>query len=192
MHLQRVIAENPHARVPMLDPTTIADISTRLNELETHVADTNSNTPATADPNELTPQLTSAVRKSMQSKLDAITRAIRRYEKRATALGMQMESRMQDLDTRVKDALTLAAAAERSREGSAMILLNFLCALIVVPARVAFILGAFVLRVPLDTLQRVKAWVQSITGLGGAKAKARSQRESDGRNNVKRSKRIVS
>jgi hypothetical protein len=50
---------------------------------------------------------------SIQPQLDALNRAVRRYEKRATMQSVIMDSRLRDLDTRVNDALSLAAAASR-------------------------------------------------------------------------------
>ena len=133
IHLQRTVASNPHApcssggggggagTTPPLSPNTVHDLTTRLTDLETHVADytvpSTPNTPSKLVQSQL-PDLTTQIRKSFQPDLDALNRAVRRYEKRATLLSMQTEKRLQDLESRMGDAITLAAAAERSSHQS--------------------------------------------------------------------------
>ena len=137
LYLQRTINTSTTAE-DSSSSSTIVDLSSRLNDLEAHVAAaantaTNPSSPAT------TAQLTTEVRKYVQPDLDALNRAVRRYEKRATLLTMQTESRLQDLEARMSDAITLAAAAERSsyskspRRGSAFVLLDWICASVVLP-----------------------------------------------------------
>lgn len=122
------------------DPQKVQDLSSRLDDLEAHVA-TSVTTAAKSSPAAATtPQITAEVRKSVQPDIDALNRAVRRYEKRATLLSMQTESRLQDLESRMADAITLAAAAERSnaqkpKHSSALILLDWICAAIVLPVQ---------------------------------------------------------
>jgi len=52
--------------------------------------------------------------KHLQTQVDALNRAVRRYEKRSTAQTIILEGRLHDLDNRVSDALSLAAAASRN------------------------------------------------------------------------------
>ena len=114
LHLQRTIAFNPQLHPNnSISPSTIQDLQTRLKELETHVADTTLNGSPTKSP---TPDLMMQVRKSLQPDLDALNRAVRRYEKRMTVLSIQTDSRLQELEKRMTDAITLAAAAERSTQ----------------------------------------------------------------------------
>lgn len=101
-----------------MSSATVNDLHHRLAEIEKHIADTNtngSNGTATKSP---TADLVPQVRKTLQPDLDALNRAVRRYEKRATLLSLQTESRLQDLGKRLGDAITLAAAAERSSQSS--------------------------------------------------------------------------
>lgn len=140
LYLQRSI--NPSAIPGSISPDVqrLQDLSFRLDDLEAHVAmsvTTSAKSSLAAAP---TAQITTEVRKSMQPDLDALNRAVRRYEKRATLLTMQTESRLQDLESRMADAITLAAAAERSiaqkpRYSSALTLLDWLCAIIVLPVQ---------------------------------------------------------
>ncbi len=110
LYLQRTMAMNPHSQSSNVSPSTLEDLQTRLTELETHVVDTTSNGTALKSP---PPDLTTQARKAIQPDLDALNRAVRRYEKRTTLLSLQTESRLQELEKRLGDAITLAAAAER-------------------------------------------------------------------------------
>lgn len=53
------------------------------------------------------------VRNAIQPELDALNRAVRRYERKATVLALQTESRLGSVDTRLNDAIALAAAAAK-------------------------------------------------------------------------------
>ena len=50
----------------------------------------------------------------IQPELDALNRAVRRYEKKATVLALQTEARLGAVDTRLDDAIALAAAAAKA------------------------------------------------------------------------------
>ena len=116
LYLQRTVSVNPHAQnSSSISSETIHDISTRLADIEKHVVDNNSNG---APSNASSADLIAQTRKSVQPDLDALNRAVRRYEKRATLLTLQTESRLQELEKRMGDAITLAAAAERSSQSN--------------------------------------------------------------------------
>ena len=145
LHLQRTVATNPHLP-PQSSPSASAltDLSTRLAELESHIADT---TTANGNTSKLPPSqdLTSQIRKNLQPDLDALNRAVRRYEKKATLLAMQTESRLVDLEKRMTDAITLAAAAERTsqsnrqRSGSGISLIfDYVATVAMLPIRLAW------------------------------------------------------
>lgn len=57
--------------------------------------------------------LAKEVRDSIQPELDALNRAVRRYEKKVTLLQSQTEARFIALESRMEDAIALAAAAAR-------------------------------------------------------------------------------
>ena len=115
LHLQRVVATNPHSSPGSISPSALQDLQTRIADLETYAVDTKSN----GSPSKtISADLTTQVRKSIQPDLEALNRAVRRYEKRATLLTMQTESRLQELEKRMGDAITLAAAAERSSQSN--------------------------------------------------------------------------
>ncbi len=60
--------------------------------------------------------LTTEVRRTLQPDLDALNRAVRRYEKRATLQTFQTESRLNELESRLNDAISLAAAAANNAQ----------------------------------------------------------------------------
>ena len=163
LHLQRVVNSNPY-EAAKVDPGQILDLINRLNELESHVADKSSSTNGNIVPSNTT-QVTTEVRKLLQPDLDALNRAVRRYEKRATLLTLQTESRLQDLESRMADAISLAAAAERgnlaSRRGSAAVLLDWACASIVVPASAAWTMMILPGRILGKTMGWAEGWVGS-------------------------------
>ncbi len=140
LHLQRTLTPSLINGALSHEPQKINDLSARLDDLEAHIAATATSAPNNCIITPTTAETTAEVRKSLQPDIDALNRAVRRYEKRATLLSMQTESRLQDLESRMADAITLAAAAERSnarkpRHGSALMLLDWVCAAVILPVR---------------------------------------------------------
>lgn len=107
LHLQRVV--RPNFDVDDKPVTSeIQELSRRLAELESRVTEPVDRTDAKAM------EFNTTIQQSLQTQLDALTRAVRRYEKRQVAQTIQIEARFNDLETRLKDALSLAAAAART------------------------------------------------------------------------------
>lgn len=104
-HLQRIVQSNSNDNLRIADAR---ELSQRISELEARLEGPVANTDV-----DLT-RLSAEVRQSTQLQLDALNRAVRRYEKRHIAQSLQIEARFQDLETRLRDALALAAAAARS------------------------------------------------------------------------------
>lgn len=113
--LQRVVRSD---RDNDLRNADIRDLSDRLGNLENRIT-------STADSGVETAKMGATVRQSLQPQLDALNRAVRRYEKRQVAQTMQSEARFQELDSRVKDALALAAAAARSGQRPGIVSIGF-------------------------------------------------------------------
>ncbi|KAF2630215.1 hypothetical protein BU25DRAFT_335654 [Macroventuria anomochaeta] len=104
-HLQRIVKTDPR---DLVDPNHAQAIAQRLSELEGRLSGPTAN-------NDLeTSRVAAEVRQGIQIQLDAITRAIRRYEKRSAAQTIQIEARFQEVDLRLKDSLSLAAMAART------------------------------------------------------------------------------
>ncbi|KAL8645132.1 MAG: hypothetical protein Q9226_007440 [Calogaya cf. arnoldii] len=112
LYLQRAAGATLHDQTN-LDAPSVADMAKRMDELEAYIAKPLTGK-AAQGANYDVEQMKSEVRSSLQPDLDALNRAVRRYEKRMVALTMQTESRLQELESRMSDAITLAAAAERS------------------------------------------------------------------------------
>lgn len=165
LYLQRSISSSTVNGSISPDLQKFQDLSSRLDDLEAHIA-TSVTTFANAKSVSPTVQITAEVRKSFQPDLDALNRAVRRYEKRATLLSMQTESRLQDLESRMADAITLAAAAERSsnaqklwRNSSALTLLDWVCATIVLPVQTIGMCINFPVKVVWTTVAAVEGYV---------------------------------
>ena len=114
LHLQRIVNSNPYTTVdaPPVDTKTLLH---RLEELESRPRAESPGSTNAADAN-LNGKLTAEVRREIQPDLDALTRAVRRYEKRATLQAFQTETKLLDLEARVGDAVSLAAAAVSKRD----------------------------------------------------------------------------
>lgn len=139
LHLQRIVNSNPFsaAEAPPFDAAALLH---RLEDLESRnraespgsssAMDTNSNRDVTAE-----------VRRAIQPDLDALTRAVRRYEKRATLQAFQTDTKLQELESRIGDAVTLAAAAASKREQAGFS--GWVTATVAIPLQVAgVIVGA--------------------------------------------------
>lgn len=107
LHLQRIVREA--SREPVRSADT-QQLSQRIAELEGRL-----DGPPPANNNEVdVEKLSAEVRQTTQLQLDALNRAVRRYEKRHMAQSLQIEARFQDLEARLGDTLALAAAAART------------------------------------------------------------------------------
>lgn len=160
LHLQRTVNSNPFEE-DKIDGDKLADLSKRLDEIETHVVQKTS-PPNGSAPAPSTTQVSAEVRKQLQPELDALNRAVRRYEKRTTLLTMQTEARLQDLESRMADAITLAAAAERgaasTKRGSASVLFDWMCAFIVLPLQTTWTMVSIPTRVATKAVEMLEGY----------------------------------
>jgi uncharacterized coiled-coil protein SlyX len=147
MHLQRVVKSDPD----LLKPDT-QHISQRLSELETRFSG-----PATGSVE--TTQIVAEVRQTMQPQLDALTRAIRRYEKRNAAQTAQIEARFREVDARLKDTLSLAAAAARTgqRPGFVVVAMSWMVGVVNSTLQMAWDVAMFPLRTALSAVNPIKS-----------------------------------
>ena len=115
LHLQRIVNANPYDTVNGKDTGEIKDLARRLGDLEARSSlavmspGTSSLEPTLNGKQSAV--LTTELRRTLQPDLDALNRAVRRYEKRATLQAFQTESRLLDLEAKLNDAISLAAAA---------------------------------------------------------------------------------
>lgn len=130
LHLQRIVQATP------VEPSLMAkyeNMCNRVAQLEQRAAAAEEATSATlvanaakqaqqkaggARGNKPDAALVREVRNAIQPELDALNRAVRRYETKATVLALQTESRFGSVDTKVQDAISLAAAASELRNNS--------------------------------------------------------------------------
>ena len=147
LYLQRVVSSNPHQTSSSISQQdTIDELTHRISELESQLPTTPNGTPKSPiNPAQQQQDLINATRKTLQPDVDALNRAVRRYEKRATLLTMQTESRLQGLEGKLADAITLAAAAERSsqaskqRRGSGVVMmLDWATSAVLIPVQLAW------------------------------------------------------
>lgn len=165
LHLQRIVNSNPYINTPT-SPSTSADISDltqRINDLENL---TTSISPQPSSTNLTTKEkssLTSSIRSTLQPELDALNRAVRRYEKRATLQAFQTDSRLQDLENRLNDAISLAAAAANTasyKRGFTGVVIEWCATAVVVPVQVAGWLVALPWKVAKGTWSWISALVR--------------------------------
>jgi hypothetical protein len=93
--------------------------------------------------------VTTEVRRTLQPELDALNRAVRRYEKRATLQTMQTESRLLDIEARLVDAISLAAAAAQNgqqRYGFMSMFAEWIAAGLVLPLQAVGVLAGLPFR----------------------------------------------
>lgn len=110
LHFQRIVREAPRESIR---PADAQQLSQRMSELEGRLDGAQTPNPKSNYEADFE-KITAEVRQTTQIQLDGLTRAVRRYEKRHMVQSLQIEARFQDLESRLKDALALAAAAART------------------------------------------------------------------------------
>lgn len=110
LHLQRIVRDAPRGAVR---PVDAQQLSQRMAELESRLDGASSSNNKNTSQIDVE-KLSTEIRQTTQLQLDALNRAVRRYEKRHMAQSIQIEARFQDLEARLQDTLALAAAAART------------------------------------------------------------------------------
>lgn len=153
LHLQRIVNTNPYVSSSAMDNEDAQGILQRLEALEAH---TSLPTTRSSSESALAPKQTNAlvgeVRKALGPDIDALNRATRRYEKRATLQAFQTDSKLQELEARLNDAISLAAAAANSAQrphGFTGIIVEWASTAIVLPLQGI----AAAVRLPFTTLK---------------------------------------
>jgi hypothetical protein len=125
LHLQKIVAGGPPSAGSSKESQELqADIIARLAELEDRL-EANTLVPSTvsiaqkADVSDLSSDL----RKRYEPRLEGLERAVRRYEKRSMTLAMAVDNRLQLLETRLQEALSLTAAvaAQNSQQNGGVL-----------------------------------------------------------------------
>ena len=175
LHLQRVVGSSPTDE-NQVDSSKVLDMAKRLEELEAHVADSAENAQRNIGGSsdqftaKTVAQVTSDMRKTIQPELDALNRAVRRYEKRTTISAIQTDSRLQELESRLNDVVVLAAAAQRNAESRPrnfiIILVNWVCGAIVLPLQYT----GYLLSLPTRALSWLSVSLGRLLGIRSSRA----------------------
>ncbi|KAK6210253.1 hypothetical protein QIS74_11837 [Colletotrichum tabaci] len=115
IQLQRDVHVNPY-KDDGVTSDQVRVLMARLEMLESRQEPTQIKQNGNSDNSKIKQEASIArdVRNAIQPDLDALNRAVRRYEKKATVLAFQTESRFAAVDTRLNDAIALAAAAAKN------------------------------------------------------------------------------
>jgi len=160
LHLQRV------ANRPDQDPSNSKvalerqrEFETRVDALESKMADQMSS--ATGPQQETIVQLSTEMKKRYEPRLEALERALRRYEKRVTTLTMLTDQRFQTLQTRLDDALSLAAVAAHSsqRKGLIATALAWMSRVMIVPLELAWYVLVWPIKITEDIVRQAAEWI---------------------------------
>ena len=126
------------------------------------------------------------VRNAIQPELDALNRAVRRYEKKATLLQMQTESRFSTMDSRLEDAIALAAVAAKqniARKGVFVYTLEYALFVVLFPFNAVLQVLLFPLKGVLAMVYRGKRTQPAAArqSRSGRASKSHSQSQTQGR-----------
>ncbi|PNP42429.1 hypothetical protein TGAMA5MH_05170 [Trichoderma gamsii] len=114
LHLQKVVHENPFGQQVGAE-TLLEEMLRRLERLESRSTSQGHEIAGHGQTLDSTAATISRdVRNTIQPELDALNRAVRRYEKKATLLQLQTESRFSQVHVKLDDAISLAAAAVKN------------------------------------------------------------------------------
>jgi len=186
LFLQRVIRENPSVSDNPVSPEDLKALREAVLELEASFSDLSAEQaisaqtteklkkPASQEDSEVTKRLQNQ-QGQLQIQTDALTRAVRRYEKRATAQSMQTEARLQDLELRLRETLTLAAAATKVSTNHSVVsgFLNSLTEVLLLPMRLARAMVAY----PISIMDKVLTEVMVLFGLSSRASTSSSSRK---------------
>jgi hypothetical protein len=159
LHLQRIASgldDSLGAKsTQVVDMIAFNGLVERLNDLETKLSEQEHQNAAVAMTHKATLDAMTAdeLRKRYDSRLEGLERAVRRYEKRSTTLAMLTEQRLNSLDTRLQDALSLAAVAAQysQKRGLISYLLETAANIIAAPVK----LLAWLISLPVMALEEV-------------------------------------
>ncbi|KAJ4292203.1 hypothetical protein N0V88_005834 [Collariella sp. IMI 366227] len=125
LHLQRIVHANPYGRVVQVTPEKYEELMRRVGEVEARAFTGESG----AEDNQaqqqqrqqqLTRHIMQEVLTSVHPQIDAITRAVRRYERKSRTLEHRVDAQFRQLDARLGDVAALVSVksrADRQRRG---------------------------------------------------------------------------
>ncbi|KAI1337950.1 hypothetical protein F5Y15DRAFT_138763 [Xylariaceae sp. FL0016] len=120
LRMQRTLSYDPYAK-PTISTENYQALCDRIEELETRTDSTTSgaNGSSGGPKQDVSQRMVEAAvckesRNTIQPELDALNRAMRRYEKKLTLLACQTDNRLEYIDLRLNDAIALAAVAAKN------------------------------------------------------------------------------
>ncbi|KAI1073873.1 hypothetical protein F5B20DRAFT_574511 [Whalleya microplaca] len=144
LQCQQIVARNPYEKQSVTTEQFQA-LASRLDDLESRAPSAGTPANPTSPPEaSQTKAVEMAVgremRSTIQPELDALNRAMRRYEKKLSLLAVQTDNRIEYVDYRLNDAIALAAVAAKN-SNSQWSLLSWLfektAAVVVLPVQTA-------------------------------------------------------
>ncbi|KAI0857424.1 hypothetical protein F4860DRAFT_359195 [Xylaria cubensis] len=160
LHVQTIVAQNPHTQ-KLVTNDQLRALYDRLDELEARETRKENPTTNGAQPEVSQKVVESAVgrefRKTAQPELEALNRAMRRYEKKLTLLATQTDHKIEYVEYRLNDAIALAAVAaknSRSQWGLVGWLVEKTVAVVVLPVQAV----TAVLTFPFRTASTLFRW----------------------------------
>ena len=173
LYLQRLVANSPHES-ERVDPSKVLDLTNRLEELEAHVAEfaaqgsaesskhgSTDDSQKAKELEQATTRIASDVRKAIQPDLDALNRAVRRYEKRTTVSAFETEARLRDLETRMEDIVAFTKATRRTGAPSVFVLVKWIFNVITLPIRALWTLSSLPAQVVAMCIRQLKLLVNN-------------------------------
>ena len=163
LHLQRIVSGAESDVNSKAKPHI--EFESRLEALEAKVGEQEPSPLVVASQKQDLAALQTELKKRYEPRLDALERAVRRYEKRATTLTLLTEQRLQSLENRLQDALSLAAVAAQSSQkpGVLVTALTWISKLITLPLEVFWLAVVWPFNVVEDTARKALG-----IGLGSA------------------------
>lgn len=157
LHLQRSVAAG--SDIPNLSRSdrTMSELISRLSDIENKLQGHGLSSGVSITQKEDIVSLSGEMKKRYEPRLEALERAVRRYEKRATTLTLLTEQRLQSLESRLQDALSLAAVAAQShiKPGIIASLLSALSKIMILPLEALWFMTVWPVKVMEGSVRRL-------------------------------------
>ncbi|KAK4242444.1 hypothetical protein C8A03DRAFT_11380 [Achaetomium macrosporum] len=114
LHLQRVVHANPY-QAPTVTSDQLDDVISRIDELEARLlSECNDPQKEQQKMQQIRAGLVRDIGAAIQPQIDALNRAVRRYEKKASMQELEMEERLWELESRVDDAVAFTSVVAKA------------------------------------------------------------------------------
>lgn len=150
-HLQRIVRTAASSEVNRLDAQKLSD---RVADLEARLEGSDRNNDVDVS------KIRAQVQQSNQLQLDALNRAVRRYEKKQAAQDFQIDARFHLLEAQLRDALALAAAAARTgqRPGVVANMFSWIAGMVNYSLQTSWAIATYPLRTTAVAVTAIESW----------------------------------